>query len=48
MDQRLCHTCHESKSIAGVWYLLSHGAGRFVCGTCYHERGPASSPVHAE
>lgn len=35
---RTCKTCHESKTIRGVWYALPSRPGeapRFVCESCF-------------
>jgi NMD protein affecting ribosome stability and mRNA decay len=35
METRVCCSCGESKSVAGIWYLVGEGSDGFMCGACF-------------
>jgi hypothetical protein len=35
METRMCSSCGESKSVAGIWYLVGEGSDGFMCGACF-------------
>jgi len=48
LQTRTCSRCRQTKTIRGVWYLLTRESGPgtlFVCETCFRLRAPADVAI---
>lgn len=47
METRICCSCGESKSVAGIWYLVDQGSDGFMCGACFSQTQDTAPATYA-